>query len=53
MADAKQLKARGYNDDIITALGWWYPKSMRKVLNGDKDFALGGYSIKQAMQDYG
>ena len=47
------MKSQGYNDSLITALGWWYPDSMRMVLNGNKDFSLGGYSIKQAFEDYG
>jgi hypothetical protein len=53
MSDAKKMKERGYNDDLITALGWWYPRSMRMVLNGNTNFSLGGYSIKKALQDYG
>lgn len=50
---ALKLKQQGYNDAIITALGWWYPKSMNMVLEGKKDFSLGGYSIKKAIEDYG
>ena len=50
---ALKLKQRGYNDALITALGWWYPRSMDMVLQGKKDFSLGGYSIKQAFKDYG
>ena len=51
--NAQKMKSQGYNDSLITALGWWYPDSMRMVLNGNKDFSLGGYSIKQAFEDYG
>lgn len=53
MSDAKKLKEKGYNNNLITALGWWYPRSMGMVLNGNTNFALGGYSIKKALQDYG
>lgn len=53
LPDAKKMKERGYNDDLITALGWWYPRSMGMVLNGNTNFSLGGYSIKKALQDYG
>ena len=53
MPDAKELKKKGYNDALITALGWWYPKSMRMVLSGKRDFSLGGYSIRKAFKDYG
>lgn len=52
-SSALKLKQRGYNDALITALGWWYPRSMDMVLEGKKDFSLGGYSIKKAMEDYG
>lgn len=51
--EARELKNKGYNDYLITALGWWYPRSMRMILNGETNFTLGGYSIKQALQDYG
>lgn len=51
--NALKLKQQGYNDAFITALGWWYPRSMEMVLEGKKDFSLGGYSIKKAMEDYG
>ena len=50
---ALKLKQQGYNDAVITALGWWYPRSMDMVLQGKKDFSLGGYSIKKALEDYG
>lgn len=50
---AIKLKEKGYNDALITALGWWYPKSMDMVLQGKRNFSLGGYSIKKAFQDYG
>ena len=50
---ALKLKQQGYNDAFITALGWWYPRSMDMVLQGKKDFSLGGYSIKKALEDYG
>lgn len=50
---ALKLKQQGYNDALITALGWWYPRSMDMVLQGKKDFSLGGYSIKKAIEDYG
>lgn len=53
MPDAKKLKERGYNNNLITALGWWYPRSMGMVLNGNTNFSFGGYSIKKALQDYG
>lgn len=53
MPSAKKLKAAGYNDDLITTLGWWYPRSMDMVLRGQKNFSFGGYSIKQAFKDYG
>ena len=53
MSDAKKMKERGYNNDLITALGWWYPRSMGMILNGNTNFSLGGYSIKKALQDYG
>ena len=53
MSDARKMKERGYNNDLITALGWWYPRSMGMVLNGNTNFSLGGYSIKKALQDYG
>lgn len=49
---AKDLLANGYNKAQITALGWWYPKSMSMVLNGNKNFSLGGYSIKKALEQY-
>lgn len=52
-SSALKLKQQGYNDAFITALGWWYPRSMDMVLEGKKDFSLGGYSIKKAMEDYG
>lgn len=52
-SDAIKLKELGYNDSLITALGWWYPRSMRMILEGKKDFSLGGYSIKKAFEDYG
>lgn len=50
--EAKKLLQNGYNKEQITALGWWYPKSMKMVLNGNKNFSLGGYSIKRALEDY-
>ena len=50
---ALKLKQKGYNDALITALGWWYPRSMDMVLQGKRDFSLGGYSIKKAIEDYG
>lgn len=50
--DAQKLLANGYNKAQITALGWWYPMSMQMILNGKKDFSLGGYSIKRALNDY-
>lgn len=50
---ALKLKQKGYNDALITALGWWYPRSMDMVLQGKRDFSLGGYSIKEALEDYG
>lgn len=53
MPNAQKLKTLGYNNALITALGWWYPDSMRMILNGNKDFSLGGYSIKKAFEDYG
>ena len=49
---AKKLQNKGYNDAQITALGWWYPDSMRMVLNGQKNFSKGGYSIKKALETY-
>jgi len=52
MPYAKKLLQNGYNKAQITALGWWYPDSMRMVLNGQKNFSKGGYSIKQALETY-
>lgn len=49
---AKQLLNKGYNKAQVTALGWWYPASMKMVLKGNTNFAKGGYSIKQALNDY-
>jgi len=34
MPNAIKLKEKGYNLAQIVALGWWYPDSMRMVLNG-------------------
>lgn len=51
--EAGKLLQNGYNKAQITALGWWYPKSMRMVLDGKKNFSLGGYSIEKALKDYG
>jgi hypothetical protein len=50
-SDAKQLLSQGYNVAQVTALGWWYPKAMKMVLNGKTNFSLGGYSIRQALND--
>lgn len=52
MPQAKQLSQKGYNKAQITALGWWYPRSMQMVLDGQKNFSLGGFSIKQALEKY-
>lgn len=52
MPDAQELMRKGYNRAQVTALGWWYPRSMQMVLNGKNNFSLGGYSIKQALNDY-
>lgn len=49
---AQALLNKGYNKAQVTALGWWYPKSMNMVLNGNTNFSKGGYSIKQALSDY-
>ncbi len=51
--EAEKLFQNGYNKAQIAALGWWYPKSMRMVLDGKKNFSLGGYSIERALKDYG
>lgn len=52
-SDAKKLLAKGYNKAQVTALGWWYPRAMGMVLNNPSaNFSLGGYSIKQALNDY-
>lgn len=51
--EAGKLLQNGYNKAQIAALGWWYPKSMRMVLDGKKNFSLGGYSIERALKDYG
>lgn len=51
--EAGKLFQNGYNKAQIAALGWWYPKSMRMVLDGKKNFSLGGYSIEKALKDYG
>ena len=53
LKSAKELKKQGYNDELITVLGWWYPKSLQMVLNGKRKFSLGGYSIQKAFKDYG
>lgn len=53
MKQAKQLAQAGYNKDLITALGWWYPRSMQMLLDGQTNFSLGGYSIKKALKQYG
>ena len=50
--EANGLLESGYNKAQVAALGWWYPKSMRMVLNGKKNFSLGGYSIEKALKDY-
>lgn len=50
--NAKRLLGKGYNMAQVTALGWWYPDSMRMVLNGERNFSKGGYSIKKALSDY-
>ncbi len=49
---AQTLLSKGYNEAQVAALGWWYPKSMSMVLNGNTNFSKGGYSIKQALSDY-
>lgn len=51
-SNAQALLKKGYNKAQIVALGWWYPKSMGMVLNGNTNFSKGGYSIKQALTDY-
>lgn len=51
--NAKKLLNKGYNYAQVTALGWWLPASMNDVLNGNFNRSLGGYSIKQALEDYG
>ena len=50
--NAQRLLSKGYNMAQVTALGWWYPDYMRMVLNGEKNFSKGGYSIKKALSDY-
>lgn len=50
--NAQALLEKGYNKAQVAALGWWYPKSMNMVLNGNTNFSKGGYSIKQALTDY-
>ena len=50
--NAQKLLSRGYNMAQVTALGWWYPDSMRMVLNGQRNFSKGGYSIQKALSDY-
>lgn len=52
MPNAIKLKEKGYNLAQIVALGWWYPDSMRMVLNGQKNYSKGGYSIQQALKNY-
>ena len=52
LPNAKLLSQKGYNNAQITALGWWYPDSMRMVLNGNTNFSKGGYSIKKALETY-
>lgn len=51
-SNAKALLQKGYNKAQVAALGWWYPKSMNMVLEGNTDYSKGGYSIKQALFDY-
>lgn len=50
--NAQKLLSKGYNMAQVTALGWWYPDSMRMVLNGQRNFSKGGYSIQKALSDY-
>lgn len=50
--NAQKLLSKGYNLAQVTALGWWYPKSMQMLLNGQKNFSKGGYSIQKALSDY-
>ena len=50
--NAKKLLEKGYNKAQVTALGWWYPDSMRMILNGENNFSKGGYSIKEALEQY-
>lgn len=51
-SNAKKLLEKGYNKAQVTALGWWYPDSMRMILNGENNFSKGGYSIKKALEQY-
>lgn len=50
---ARQLSNAGYNDALIAVLGWWYPRSMQMVLDGKRNFSLGGFSIQKAFDMYG
>ena len=52
-SNAQKLLQKGYNPAQVTALGWWYPKSMSDVLQGNFSRSIGGYSTKQALNTYG